>query len=137
MNVREKMSLCYYCQSSPDVSKGLLTIQSGIEVKNREIAEKAIFDQLEAVREGRFTEDEYNGALLSLINSYRELSDSSHGLESWYLGRLLENVSDEPDDVIARLRTVTRDEIVAVAKKVTTDTIYFLNGTLKGEDENA
>lgn len=137
MNVREKLSLCYYCQSSPDAAKGLLFIQSGIEVKNREIAEKAIFEQLEQVRAGDFTEDEYNGALLSLINSYRELSDSARGLESWYLGRLLEGIGGDPDDVVARLQAVTRDEIIAAAKKSTLDTIYFLNGTLKGECENA
>jgi predicted Zn-dependent peptidase len=136
MNVREKMSLCYYCQSSPDFSKGLLTVQSGIEVKNREIAEKAIFEQLEAVRAGNFTEDEYNGALLGLINSYRELSDSARSLEKWYLGRLLDKAGGDPDDVIERLSKVTREEIIAAAKKATLDTIYFLNGTLKGEGEN-
>ncbi|MCI8387011.1 MAG: insulinase family protein [Clostridiales bacterium] len=137
MNVREKMSLCYYCQSAVDLTKGLLFIQSGIEVKNREIAEKAIFDQLEQVKKGEFTEDECNGALYSIINAYRELADSARGLESWYLGRLIDGVDGEPDDVVARLSAVTRDEIIAAANKVSLDTIYFLNGTLKGEDENA
>lgn len=42
MNVREKMSLCYYCSSSPDSYKGLLFVQSGIEVENRKVAETAI-----------------------------------------------------------------------------------------------
>ena len=58
MNVREKMSLCYYCSSSPVVTKGIMIVNSGIEVSNREIAEKAIFDQLEAVKAGDFTDEE-------------------------------------------------------------------------------
>ena len=62
MNVREKMSLCYYCSSSPDSYKGLLFVQSGIEVENREVAETAINDQLEAVRRGEFTEEEMRSA---------------------------------------------------------------------------
>lgn len=136
MNVREKMSLCYYCSSYPDATKGLVMIQSGIEVKNRDVAQKAIFEQLEAVKNGDFTEDEYSGALLSIVNSYNELSDSARGLETWYLGRLLDNIGGNPDDVVAMLRAVKREEIIAAANKSTVDTIYFLNGTLKGEENN-
>ena len=135
MNVREKMSLCYYCSSSPDANKGLMIVSSGIEVDNREIAEKAIFDQLDAVKRGDFTEEEQNSALLSLVNGYRELSDSARGLETWYLGRLLHGMNSDPDDVVESLQAVTREEILAAANRVTTDTIYFLNGTLKGEED--
>ena len=66
MNVREKMSLCYYCSSSPESAKGLLFVQSGIETENREIAEKAIFEQLDAVRRGEFTDEELLCARLVL-----------------------------------------------------------------------
>ena len=133
MNVREKMSLCYYCSSSPDSYKGLLFVQSGIEVENREVAETAINDQLEAVRRGEFTEEEMRSAYLGLVNSYRELSDSARGLESWYLGRMLAGVGGAPDDVSERLSVVTKDEIIAAAKKSAVDTVYFLRGTLKGD----
>ncbi len=137
MNVREKMSLCYYCQSSPDATKGLVIVSSGIEVDNREIAEKAIFDQLNAIRRGDFTEDEHKSAKLGLVNSYRELADSARGLELWYLGRLLNGVAGDPDSVAASIERVTRDEIIAAANRVSLDTVYFLNGTLKGEGEDA
>lgn len=137
MNVREKMSLCYYCSSAPEAAKGLLIVSSGIEVANREIAERAIFDQLESVKAGDFTEDEINSARLGLINNYRELSDSAHGLEAWYLGRLLAGAEGTPDGVVESLMSVTKEEIVAAVNKATLDTVYFLNGTLKGEGENA
>ena len=137
MNVREKMSLCYYCASAPDATKGLLTVASGIEVDKREIAEKAIFDQLEAIRAGELTDEEITSARMGLINNYRELSDSARGLETWYLGRSLHGLSDTPDDVIEALSGVTRDDIVAAAKKASLDTVYFLNGTLKGANKNA
>ena len=134
INVREKMSLCYYCQSSYEAPKGLLMVQSGIEVKNRGEAEKAIFDQLEAIRRGDFTDEEFENALLCLIDSYSELSDSARGLEVWYLGRIISGLSDNPADVVERLRGVTRDEVIAAAKKLSVDTIYFLNGTLEGDE---
>ena len=37
-NVREKLSLCYYCASSYDRLKGLLLIDSGVEEQNAEKA---------------------------------------------------------------------------------------------------
>ncbi len=136
MNVREKMSLCYYCSSSPVVTKGIMMVNSGIEVANREIAEKAIFDQLEAVKAGDFTEEELESARLGTINSYRELSDSARGLESWYLTRVIFGVDNSPETDIERFLAVTREEIVEAANKITPDTVYFLNGTLKGEGED-
>ena len=42
-----------------------------------------------------------------------------------------------PDEVTEAVERVTKEEIVAAANKLTADTVYFLNGTLKGEDENA
>lgn len=137
MNVREKMSLCYYCSSAPDAQKGLLIVSSGIEVDKREIAQKAILDQLEAVKAGDFTEDEQNSARLGIINTYRALSDSARGLESWYLGRILARCECTPDDVIASVERVTKEKIIAAANKATLDTVYFLNGTLKEGAENA
>ncbi len=135
MNVREKMSLCYYCQSTLDAPSGLMLVRSGIEVDKREIAEKAILDQLDALRSGDFTDDELESGLLFLINSFTELSDSAHALESFALGRLLAGALSEPEVEIAKLRAVTRDEIIAAAKKLSLDTVFFLNGTLKGGDD--
>ena len=137
MNVREKMSLCYYCSSAPEAQKGLLIVSSGIEVDKREIAERAILDQLEAVKAGDFTEEEETSARLGIINSYRTLGDSARGLESWYLGRSLCGIENTPEDVIESVAKVTKEDIIAAANKATLDTVYFLNGTLKGDAENA
>lgn len=137
MNVREKMSLCYYCSSSPDAIKGLVIVSSGIEVSNRDIAEKAILDQLEAIKKGDFTDEDFANAKRSIINTYRELSDSAQALETWYLGRLISGVVCTPDEVVASLEKVKRDEAIAAANKAVLDTVYFLNGTLKGGNENA
>lgn len=137
MNVREKMSLCYYCSSAPDATKGLITVSSGIEVENRQVAEKAILEQLDALKKGDFTEDEYLSAKLGIINSYRELSDSARLLETWYLGRLLMGIVCSPEDVVAAIENVCREDAVKAANKVSLDTVYFLNGTLKGDNANA
>ena len=33
LNVREKLSLCYYCSASYNSMKGIMLVQSGVEVK--------------------------------------------------------------------------------------------------------
>ena len=56
LNVREKLSLCYYVGSRLSTHKGLLTVTSGIDVKNYERALAEITAQLDAVRTGDFTD---------------------------------------------------------------------------------
>lgn len=130
MNVREKMSLCYYCSSRPNALKGILTVSSGIEVENFEKTRDAIFEQIEAMREGKISDFELESAKKSLINSYRELTDSQSGLVFWYLTRSFAKRSDSPLDVAEKIARVSREEIVEAAKGLSPDTVYFLKGTL-------
>ena len=60
LNVREKLSLCYYASSIIDLRKGILLVSSGIHLKNCDAAKNEIIAQLEAVRAGDFTAE--NGA---------------------------------------------------------------------------
>ena len=92
LNVREKLSLCYYCSASYNSMKGIMLVQSGVEVKNMERAKEEILRQLDEVKQGNFDESEVEAAKMSLCNSYRTLSDSLGGLENWYLSQTLDTV---------------------------------------------
>lgn len=83
LNVREKLSLCYYCSASYNSMKGIMLVQSGVEVKNMERAKEEILRQLDEVKQGNFDESEVEAAKMSLCNSYRTLSDS---LGDWKTG---------------------------------------------------
>ncbi len=58
LNVREKMSLCYYCSSAFSWASGALFIDSGVEPDNMDRAEEAIQAQLDAICQGDVTEEE-------------------------------------------------------------------------------
>ena len=58
-NVREKMSLCYYCSSSYSTPKQAMIISSGVEHDNLEKAKTAILEQLTA-RTGIFQMQNWN-----------------------------------------------------------------------------
>ncbi|MBQ8532382.1 MAG: insulinase family protein, partial [Clostridia bacterium] len=75
-NVREKMSLCYYCSASAVRQKGLITVESGIETENAEKAEKEILNQLETVKKGEFTDFEFESSIKSVCDSLSSYGDS-------------------------------------------------------------
>lgn len=133
MNVREKMSLCYYCSSNIDAVKGIMFVNAGIESQNYGVAKNAILEQFEAVKNGEFSDDDFKNAKSSLINAYKSVSDSVSSLETWYLPRIFRHEDDTPDDRIAQIEAVTKEECSAVMKRLSVDVIYFLRGTLKEE----
>ncbi|MFU0833417.1 MAG: Insulinase family protein [Oscillospiraceae bacterium] len=128
MNVREKLSLCYYCSSLYNPIKGILLVQSGVETNHIDWAKKEILNQLEEVQQGHFDDNELSAAKLSLCNSYRTLSDSLGGLESWYLSQTFRPQVRTPEEEAELVSAVTRDQVVNAARKITLDTVYRLEG---------
>lgn len=136
MNVREKLSLCYYCHSIPDSFKGTMIVTSGIEVDKKDIAQQEILNQLENIKNGIISDEEMTAARNSIRNGYMQLSDSPGSLESWYLGRMLAGIDETPEQAIVKLDNITKEMVAEAAGNVTLDTVYFLNGTMKQEDGN-
>ncbi len=132
MNVREKMSLCYYCSSSLDAIKGLMFVNAGIENKNFEVTRDAVAAQLEAVKNGDFSDEDLDNAIISLTSGYGSVSDSITSLEAWYMPRIFRGDTETISDRIEKIRKVTRDDVVSVTKKIQPDVVYFLRGTLGG-----
>ena len=135
-NVREKLSLCYFCRSIPDAHKGILTVVSGIEVANKDKASDEILSQLENTRNGDISDQEIDNAKRDLINNYRALYDSASDLSTWYLSRLIGGNESTVEQIIEELEAVTKEDIIRCAKDTVLDTVFFLKGTLKdGGDE--
>ncbi|MBQ8836726.1 MAG: insulinase family protein [Clostridia bacterium] len=135
MNVREKMSLCYYCSSIPEAIKGIMFVRAGIENKNFETARDAILAQLDAVKKGNFSDDDLSAAKLSLINAYHEISDNPQSLRNWYTGRILSGITQSPEEAIEEVLKITKNEIVETANKIELDTVYFLEGVQSGGEQ--
>ena len=128
LNVREKYSLCYYASSSYARSKGILTVSSGVEVTDFERAEEEIERQLHAVQQGDWEDWEQEGALRAIRTSLLSLTDSQGALENFYLGQIASGATETPEELAAELQQVTKERIVAAARTVTPDTVYFLRG---------
>lgn len=136
MNVRERMSLCYYCSASVDALKGLMYVRSGIEYANYDVAKKAILDQLDAICRGDVTEEELENAKIGIVNRYRELSDEAGSMKGWYATRLLAGRNDSPEECAGSVMQVTLEQVVNAAKGVSLDTVYFLHGDPTENEES-
>jgi predicted Zn-dependent peptidase len=131
MNVREKLSLCYYASSSMDFLKGIMTVHSGIEFDKFNSAREEIMAQLECCRRGEIEEWEIEGARSILKNALLSTADSQGGLEDFYLTRSVSGHDSSPERLAEELDGVSLSGIVDSARAVSADTVYFLKG--KGE----
>lgn len=127
-NVREKMSLCYYCVSRVDSNKGIMLIDSGVETGNIEKAEKAITEQLNSMIRGNITDEELNSAKLALKNSYISLLDSLASMQGFYVGGLLRNMPLTPQQAAELVDKITKEQVILLAKRITPDTVFSLIG---------
>ena len=128
LNVREKLSLCYYASSTYHRSKGIVTVSSGIECRDVETAKREILAQLASVQRGEFEEWEVEGARACLIASLESRGDSAGRMEENALGQAATGIRETADELIAALRAVTNERIAEAAQSMTLDTVYFLTG---------
>jgi predicted Zn-dependent peptidase len=136
MNVREKLSLCYYCYAIPDRQKGTVIISSGIEVGNKDVAEKAILGEIDAIKNGEISEEELTSARKSLISSWQSIYDDELAMINWYSSQTVWDKFISPEDCVENCKGLTVADISEVAATLKLHTVYFLNGTLKGESED-
>ncbi len=128
LNVREKMSLCYYCRSIINQKNGIMIVSSGIEAKNKEIAQKAIIEQLDAIKNGDISDEELLNAKKSIKNGFLSVYDSAESLEAWAFYRGLCGISTTPDKEIEKIEKTTASDIQKIANRITLDTVYLLKG---------
>ena len=137
MNVREKLSLCYYCASATDIDKGIMFVYSGVENKNAKAAEDEILKQLEEIRQGNVTETELLCAKASLLDTLRSTEDNAYSIERFLLTQSLRESHLTLFDYMKGIEALGVEDIVRVAKGIIPDTVYFLAGNGKGGEDDA
>ena len=135
MNVREKLSLCYYASSAVYLHKGIMLVSSGIEFDKLDAARDEILAQLDSVRRGEITDDELRSAKKSVASDLRAVQDSIGELEGFYLSQALDGLDYGPAELAALAEDVTKEDVQAIAESIECDLIYFLKGS--GEENGS
>ncbi len=133
MNVREKMSLCYYCAARLVASKGIITVESGVETENAEKALTAIRNELDEVRKGNFTDETVENAKKSLADSFGSIEDSVMGIDGFMTSQCTSGQFRTPKEYCELINNVSREEIILAANLITEDTVYILQSEKEAE----
>ncbi|PDM40373.1 MULTISPECIES: pitrilysin family protein [unclassified Geobacillus] len=128
INVREKASLAYYAASRLESHKGLLMVMSGIAPSNYQKALQIIEKQMEAMKNGDFTDEEITQTKAVIRNQLLETIDTPRGLVEVLYHNVVSKRKRPIEEWLSGADRVSREEIVRVAGKVELDTIYFLTG---------
>ena len=122
------MSLCYYCAARYQTGKGAILVDSGIEVENVDRVREGILSQLRVMQEGGFDDHALVASRKGLIDSARSVGDSAAQLERWYIHRMFDEKPDSPEDFVALIEGMKREDLSAAARKVQLGAVYFLKG---------
>ena len=127
-NVREKMSLCYYCSAARNDLKGIMLVNSGVENENIEKTKEAVIDQLEEIKNGNFTDEDINFAEMAIKNDFKSVADSAGNVSNWYFDCIRKNDIVTPEEKLERYLGVSKERIIAAAKSMVLDSVYVLTG---------
>lgn len=125
--LREENSLCYNVSSMYQKYDNLLMIYSGIDAKDKELCIKLVEKSMDEMKKGEFTSDELDNAIKTVISSIKMSEDTQGGIINNYLFNDLDQLPLY-DERVKEFKTVTKEEIMNVAKKVKLNTIYLLKG---------
>ncbi|MCL2227195.1 MAG: insulinase family protein [Oscillospiraceae bacterium] len=128
LNVREKLSLCYYASSMLDKHKGIMLVASGVDFSKFETALDEIMDQLEHIKNGEISQWELLSAKQYVITSLKSAMDRPGGLDELYFDSTVSAVPYDPVDVCDKVDEVTAEQIIEIASGIKPDMTFFLTG---------
>ena len=132
--VRESLGLCYSCSAVNDSARGMLFLTAGIDSDKHEKAERAMLAQVRAIGRKRLTEFEFSSAKKSLIASLSALADMPDSLELFLLRRRMMGFPTTIEEEIARIQSISERQLAAAARKLWTDTVFFLRANSCAEE---
>ena len=126
--VREKNSLAYYVSSTPNKLDNLIIIRGGITKDKSMDAVNIIKKILKDLETGKIDDDRVEKAKEYYTSAIDDIIESPFQIiESYYMIELLG--VDDIETKRKKMLKVTKDEIIALAKKVKINTIYILEGS--------
>lgn len=129
MNVREKESMAYYASSSLDTFRGMLTVQTGIDGRNKERVSQLISEQLASLVAGEISQEALDQTKEMLKNQYLlSLDNSGAVIESAYITSKFEEGALTTEEWLKAVDDVEIKDIQRVAAQVKLQAVYFMEG---------
>ena len=125
--LREENSLCYVVSSMYQKYDGLMMIYAGIDKKDKNKCLKLVDKAMKEMENGEFSDEEFDNSIKTVISSIKMSEDTLGGIVNNYLFNYLDNLPLY-EERIQEFKTVTKEEVIELAKKVKLNTVYLLGG---------
>lgn len=125
-NVREKAHLAYSARSMYVRQKNDIVIRCGIEISNYEKALKIIKEQLEDMKDGKFTDEDIDNAKKYIISAIKGVPEEQDTEITYYLGQEIAGTNCSLEEYKEKIEKVSKEQIQEIAKRLQISTIYFL-----------
>lgn len=129
-NFREKESLAYTVRSRYYRFKDIIIIYAGIQKENYEKAKLVLENEINKIKNGEISDEEFEASKKSIISDLKEWNDSKIALSKMFISNLfsLKNDSLTLEQMVDKFEKVTKQDIIDIASKITIEKIYFLGG---------
>lgn len=125
-NVREKANLAYSTRSSYIRQKNNIFIRCGIDIPNYEKAIQIIKEQLEDMKNGKFSEEELANAKKYVISSIKTVEEEQDTSIIYYIGQELSGYNISFEEYEKKIEAISTEQIKNIAQKIEMNSIYFL-----------
>ncbi len=125
-NVREKESLAYSIKSVYVKQKGNIFIRAGIEIPNFEKAVELIKAQLEIMKKGEFSDEDFAAAKEYVKSGIVAIETEQDTGIVYYIGQEISKTNTSIEEYLTNIEEITREDIIEIANSVKINTIYFL-----------
>ncbi len=129
-NVREKESLAYTVRSRYYRFKDIIVIFAGINKENYQKAVDVIKEQIEAIKKGEISKEEFESAKDSLMADLLEWKDSKIAMAKMKFANIIafKDADITVEDMRERMSKVTLEDVIRVANLVSVEKIFVLGG---------
>ena len=124
--IRERESLCYYINSTLYRFKSIILIQTGAAAGQFDHIVNLTGREIEEIRQGCVTREEWDAARQSLNSKFRSGLDHFSSILDFYTVQYLLNDKKSVMDILNEIDSVTLDETAEAAGYVKLDTAYEL-----------
>ena len=131
LEVREKKGLCYSISSTYNSSYGYLLIHTGIQAKNVKQVLQEVQKQLDAIKEGKFTQKEVQRSVDSFCRGIQSYKDDCFAYIDLHVRYASFHQPFDLEDILVQYQQVTKKQIMEVAQNIQYKTHAVL--TKKGE----
>lgn len=125
-NVREKASLAYTVASRYLKQKNAIIIRAGIELSNYDKTIEIIKKQLDDMKNGNITDDEFRSAKQLMLSTIKLIPEIQEDMLWFTFMQCITNENLTVEQYYKNIEQVTKEQVIEEAKNVSIDTIYFL-----------